>query len=214
MTDGLVVFDLDGTLVDSRADIRSGLNEALDRIHPGTPPFTPEEVRSMIGEGALLLVTKALRATGHDDAPWDVLPVFLDCYRKRLLDQTRLYPGVRETLEALSGRPMAVLTNKPGDLSRTILNGLGVARFFGRVLGGGDLPTKKPDPEGLRLLMEGAGARPAETTMVGDSAIDIRTGRAAGTRTVGVTFGFDPEGVRAEAPDVLLDAFPEVLGRV
>jgi phosphoglycolate phosphatase len=143
-----------------------------------------------------------------------VLPVFLDCYRKRLLDETRLYPGVLETLEALDGRPMAVLTNKPGDLSRTILDGLGVARFFARVVGGGDLPTKKPDPEGLRLLMDAAGAQPAETSMVGDSAIDVRTGRAAGARTVGVTFGFDPEGVRAEAPDVVLDAFPELLGRV
>jgi phosphoglycolate phosphatase len=211
VTGGLLVFDLDGTLVDSRADIRSGLNEALDRIHPGTPPLTPEEVRSMIGEGALLLVTKALRATGHDDAPRDVLPVFLDCYRKRLLDETRLYPGVQETLEALSGRPMAVLTNKPGDLSRTIVDGLGVGRFFGRVVGGGDLATKKPDPEGLRLLMQEAGVRPAETTMVGDSAIDVRTGRAAGARTVGVTFGFDPEGVRAVGPDVLIDRWPDLL---
>lgn len=214
MTGGLVVFDLDGTLADSRADIRSGLNAALDRVRPGTPPLSPEEVRAMIGEGALRLVTRALRARGLDEAPADVLPEFLACYRERLLDETRLYPGVLETLEALAPRPMAVLTNKPGDLSRALVDGLGIARFFARVVGGGDGPPKKPDPAGLRLLMDQAAARPEETTMVGDSAIDVRTGRAAGARTVGVTFGFDPEGVRAEAPDLLLDRFPELVGRV
>jgi phosphoglycolate phosphatase len=211
VTGGLVVFDLDGTLIDSRADIGSGLNEALDRVHPGTPPLTPEQVRSMIGEGALLLVTKALRATGHGDAPRDVLPVFLDCYRERLLDETRLYPGVRETLEALRGRPMAVLTNKPGDLSRTIVRGLGIDGFFGRVCGGGDVPEKKPDPGGLRRLIQEAGARAEESVMVGDSPIDVATGRAAAVRTVGVTYGFDPEGLRAAGPDVLIDRLPDLL---
>jgi phosphoglycolate phosphatase len=214
VTAGLVVFDLDGTLVDSRADIGSGLNAALARVHPGTPPLSAEQVRSMIGEGALLLVTKALRETGHDDAPQEVLPVFLDCYRERLLDETRLYPGVLETLQALEGRPMAVLTNKPGDLSRTIVEGLGIARFFGAVCGGGDGPAKKPDPAGLRRLIEEARARADGTVMVGDSAIDVATGRAAAVRTVGVTYGFDPEGTRAARPDVLIDRLPELLEHV
>lgn len=211
---GLVVFDLDGTLVDSRADIGSGLNAALAQVHPGTPPLSAEQVRSMIGEGALLLVTKALRATGHPDAPQDVLPVFLECYRARLLDETRLYPGARETLEALSGRTLAVLTNKPGDLSRSILEGLGVASFFAHVYGGGDVPGKKPDPAGLRMLLGAAGARPEEAVMVGDSAIDVATGRAAAVRTVGVTYGFDAEALRAAAPDVLIDRLPDLLGHV
>jgi phosphoglycolate phosphatase len=211
---GLVVFDLDGTLVDSRADIGKGLNAALQRVHPGTPPLTAEQVRSMIGEGALLLVTKALRATGCDGPPQDVLPVFLECYREHLLDETRLYPGVRETLEALDGRPLAVLTNKPGDLSRAIVDGLGIARFFARVVGGGDGPAKKPDPEGLRRLVEEAGGGASRATMVGDSAIDVATGRAAAVRTVGVTYGFDPEGVRAARPDVLIDRLPALIEHV
>jgi phosphoglycolate phosphatase len=208
---GLVVFDLDGTLIDSSADLRSALNAALDRLHPGTPPLTHEEVRSMIGEGALRLVAKALRAVGRDDVPGDALPVFLDCYRERLLDETRLYPGVRETLEALGDRPLAVLTNKPGDFSRTIVNGLGIGGFFARVWGGGDVPAKKPDPLGLRRLLEETRARAAQSVMVGDSAIDVATGRAAAVRTVGVTYGFDPEGLRAQEPDVLIDRLPDLL---
>jgi phosphoglycolate phosphatase len=214
VTGGLVVFDLDGTLIDSSADLRSALNAALDRLHPGTPPLTPGEVRSMIGEGALRLVTKALRAVGRDDVPTEALPVFLECYRERLLDETRLYPGVRETLEALRGRPLAVLTNKPGDLSRTIVEGLGIAGFFGRVCGGGDVPAKKPDPGGLLRLIEDAGTRADGAVMVGDSAIDVATGRAAAVRTVGVTYGFDPDGLRAVGPDVLIDRLPDLLGHV
>lgn len=214
MKGGLVVFDLDGTLIDSSADLRSALNAALARLHPGTPPLTHEEVRSMIGEGALRLVAKALRAVGRDDLPQDALPVFLDCYRERLLDETRLYPGVRETLAALGDRPLAVLTNKPGDFSRTIVEGLGIGGFFARVWGGGDVPAKKPDPAGLRRLIAETGAAAGEAVMVGDSAIDVATGRAAAVRTVGVTYGFDPEGLRAEAPDVLIDRLPDLLAHV
>jgi phosphoglycolate phosphatase len=208
---GLVVFDLDGTLIDSVADLASALNATLDRLHPGTPPLPVPEVRTMIGEGALLLITKALRAVGQGDVPQDALPVFLDCYRQHLLDETRLYPGVLETLEALRGRPLAVLTNKPGDLSRAIVDGLGIGRFFARVYGGDDVPARKPDPGGLRRLLEETGSDAADAVMVGDSAIDVQTGRAADVRTVGVTYGFDPHGLRAQAPDVLIDRMPELL---
>jgi phosphoglycolate phosphatase len=208
---GLVVFDLDGTLIDSVADLASALNATLDRLHPGTPPLPVPEVRTMIGEGALLLITKALRAVGHGDVPGDALPVFLDCYRRHLLDETRLYPGVLETLQALRGRPLAVLTNKPGDLSRAIVDGLGIGRFFARVCGGGDVPAKKPDPGGLRRLLEETGSDAGDAVMVGDSAIDVQTGRAADVRTVGVTYGFDPQGLRAQEPDVLIDRMPELL---
>jgi phosphoglycolate phosphatase len=207
----LVVFDLDGTLVDSSRDLAAALNETLGRLRPGTPALSLEAVRSMIGDGALKLVERALRASGLSEAPREVLPVYFDCYRPRLLDQTHLYPGVLEALEALASRHLAVLTNKPGDFSRAILEGLGVARFFRRIYGGGDLPAKKPDPIGLQRLLAEAGATPFQAVMVGDSAIDVRTGRAAGVRTVGVRYGFDPEGLRREAPDLLVDDLRELI---
>jgi phosphoglycolate phosphatase len=210
----LVVFDLDGTLVDSSADLAAALNDTLDRLRPGTPPLAEAQVRAMIGDGALTLIARGLRAASLPDVPQDALPVFLECYRGRLLAETRLYPGVRDTLDALAPRHLAVLTNKPGDFSRAILEGLGVARYFTRVYGGGDLPAKKPDPIGLRRLLEETASEPAATVMVGDSAIDVRTGRAAGVRTVGVRYGFDPEGLRQEPPDLLLDDLRELPGLV
>ena len=210
----LVVFDLDGTLIDSSRDLAAALNQALDRLHPGTPALSVEEVRGMIGDGALKLITRALRAMGLEDAPQDALPVFLDCYRGRLLEETRLYPGVSEMLEALASRHLAVLTNKPGDFSRTILEGLGVARFFRRVYGGGDLPAKKPDPIGLHRLLADAGVAADRAVMVGDSAIDVRTGRAAGVRTIGVRYGFDLDGLRQEPPDMFVDDARELIALV
>jgi len=201
----LVVFDLDGTLVDSSGDLAAALNETLQRLRPGTPRLPVDDVRSMIGEGALNLIGKGLRAAGLSETPQDALPLFLECYRPRLLERTRLYPGVREALEALASRHLAVLTNKPGDFSRAILEGLDVARFFRRVYGGGDLPGKKPDPVGLQRLLAETGTRPEGAVMVGDSAIDVRTGRAAGVRTIGVAYGFDPEGLAREAPDLMVD---------
>lgn len=210
----LVVFDLDGTLVDSSADLASALNATLDRLHPGTPPLGVTEVRAMIGDGALKLITRALRAVGAHDVPEDALPVFLECYGARLLGETHLYPGTRETLAALAPRQLAVLTNKPGGFSRTILEGLGVAPFFRAVYGGGDLPRKKPDPAGLLRLLEETGTQPEDAVMVGDSAIDVRTGRAAGVRTIGVRYGFDPAGLRQEPPDASIDDLRELLALV
>jgi phosphoglycolate phosphatase len=192
----LVVFDLDGTLVDSVADLASAVNAALHQLAPGTPPLPLPRIRGFIGDGARLLVARSVEAA---------LPVLLDAYRQRLLDTTQLYPGVRETLERLRELRLAVLTNKPGDMSRTILTGLGVADCFFRILGGGDVPQHKPDPAGLAALMREASAAPEQTVVVGDSAVDVRTGRALGTRTVGVTYGFAPESLLAEPPDALVD---------
>jgi phosphoglycolate phosphatase len=218
----LVVFDLDGTLVDASGDLASALNATLAQLFPGTPPLSLEAVRSFIGEGARVLVARALAASGLSTSPEQVLPVYLEHYRRCLLDTTVLYPGIEEALERLRPRPMAVLTNKPGDMSRTILQGLGVSDRFFRVYGGGDLKARKPDPEGLRRLLDESGARPQDSVMIGDSAIDVRTGRAAGVATVGVTYGFDGQGLLRDPPDVLvndprelpdrLDRFPPVLG--
>jgi len=209
---GLVVFDLDGTLVDSADDLADAVNATLGRIAPGAPPLPTDQIRGFVGQGARSLVERALRAASLPRPADDVLPVFMEIYGQHLLDKTRLYPGVAEALETLEGYTLAVLTNKPGGMSRAILEGLGVARRFARICGPDDLPAKKPDPAGLRQLMSEAGAPPAATAMVGDSAIDVLTGRAAGVATVGVSYGLDAAGLRAEPPDVVLDDLRQLAG--
>jgi phosphoglycolate phosphatase len=207
----LVVFDLDGTLVDSSGDLASAVNAALARVRPGTPALPVDTVRTMIGEGATRLVAKALAHAGLDLPAEDVLPVFMDCYSARLLETTRPYPGIPELLAELPPRVLAVLTNKPGDMSRTILEGLGLLPLFLRVIGGGDLATRKPDPEGLLRLVAEAGVDVRETVLVGDSAVDVRSARAAGVRMVGVDWGFDPQSLRRDPPDVLVSRPAELL---
>jgi len=201
----LVVFDLDGTLVDSVQDIATATNQALARIAPHASPLPLAEVRAFVGEGARMLIERSLKRAKVEASVDAVLPLFLERYRACLLETTRLYPGVVEALDALRGRVLAVLTNKPGDLSRELLRGLGVADRFARIWGPEDAPARKPDPAGLLALCRELEAAPEETVLVGDSAVDVRTGRAAGTRTVGVTYGLHPEGLEADPPDVLLD---------
>jgi len=209
---GLVVFDLDGTLIDSSQDLATAVNRALQRVAPGSEPLRLETVRGMIGEGARNLVAKSLAEAGVAQTPEEFLPVFLECYSECLLDRTLPYPGVMEALDRLDGWALAVLTNKPGDMSRLILERLGMRERFFRVYGGGDLPSRKPDPEGLQRLLAEADARAEDAVMVGDSAIDVRTGRAAGVRTVGVSYGLDPESLKREPPDVLIDDMRELPG--
>ncbi len=212
MAPRLVVFDLDGTLVDASRDLATAANRALAQVAPGTPPIPLETVRSFIGEGALVLITRCLDHVGVALAPRDFLPVFLDCYRGCLLETTVLYPGVAEALNALADRTLAVLTNKPGDMSRTILEGLGVASRFARICGGGDVSARKPDPIGLHTLADELGVDRAEMVLVGDSAVDAQTARAAGVRMIGVTYGLDPEGLRREGADVFIDDMRELPG--
>jgi phosphoglycolate phosphatase len=210
----LVVFDLDGTLVDSSQDLAAAVNATLAAVASGTPPLPLPLVRSLIGSGARNLVARSLAAAGLAQPVDEVLPVFLECYRGCMLDDTRPYPGVVDALDRLADRSLAVLTNKPGDMSRAILAGLGLLGRFERVYGGGDLPTRKPDPAGLARLLEEAGVPAGDAAMVGDSAIDVRTGRAAGVFSVGVTYGFDPESFAGDPPDLLVDdlrALPERL---
>jgi phosphoglycolate phosphatase len=201
----LLVFDLDGTLVDSSGDIAASVNATLARVAPGSPSVPLDAVRSYVGEGARLLVERSLRHVGAALDAGSVLPLYVDTYRRRLLDTTRLYSGVAEALDALDGCTLAVLTNKPGGLSRTLLEGLGVASRFARICGGGDVPFPKPDPSGLRGLMKELGFGVGDSWMVGDSPIDVRTARAAGVRVAGVAWGLDPEGLRRAGPDRLLD---------
>ena len=210
----LVVFDLDGTLIDSARDLAASVNAALERLSPGTPPIPLERVRTFIGDGAAMLVSRTLAAAGVAVPKEQALPVFMECYEARLLDTTALYPGVRESLDALADRRLMVLTNKPGEMSRRILEGLGVAARFARICGAGEVPAKKPDPAGLRMLLDEAGTPPGDAVMVGDSAIDVRTGRAAGVLTVGVTYGLDPGSLEAEPPDVLIGDLRQLAPRL
>lgn len=206
----LVVFDLDGTLVDSSRDLAAAMNATLREVAPGRPPLTHELVRSLIGNGARHLVEQSLRHASVPDSVDAVLPIFLERYRGCLLATTRLYPGVREGLLALSGHTLAVLSNKPGEMCRTILSGLGVAELFARIAGGGDLPGRKPDPAVLLGLMAELGRSRDETLMVGDSAVDVRTARAAGVRVFGVAWGLDPEGLASHPPDAILKSLLEL----
>jgi phosphoglycolate phosphatase len=200
----LLVFDLDGTLVDSSRDITASVNAALKRVAPGAAEIPLADILSFVGEGARVLVERSLRHEGLSLKADEVLPVYIECYAERLLDTTRLYPGVAEALDDLAGATLAVLTNKPGDFSRRILESLGIAALFARVLGAGDVPSRKPDPAGLLGIMTGAGAAREDTWMVGDSATDVAVARAAGVRAAGVTWGFHPAALRAAGPDRLI----------
>jgi phosphoglycolate phosphatase len=212
----LLVFDLDGTLVDSSRDLASATNATLQRLSPGAPQLPLEVVIGFVGEGARRLLERALRHAGVDRSPEDALPAFFECYEARLLETTRLYDGIAEALEALAvaGHPMAVLTNKPGPFSRTILAGLGIAPRFARAWGPEDVPARKPDPAGLLRLARELAAGPHDAWMIGDSAVDVATARAAGIRVAGVTWGLDPAGLRAAGPDRLLAHPSEIPGLV
>jgi phosphoglycolate phosphatase len=201
----LLVFDLDGTLVDSSRDIAASVNAALARVAPGSAGIPLEAILSFVGEGARVLVERSLRHAGLGLSADEVLPIYIECYAERLLDTTHLYPGMAEALGALAGPTLAVLTNKPGDFSRRILEGLGVARRFAHVLGAGDVPSRKPDPAGLLRLVADSEAAQGETWMIGDSATDVAVARAAGVRAAGVTWGFHPVSLRAAGPDRLID---------
>jgi phosphoglycolate phosphatase len=185
----LVVFDLDGTLVDSLRDLAESTNALLEAC--GAAPHSEAAIGRMVGEGAATLVARAFAAAGGEPPP-DALQRFLAIYNQRPLRWTRPYPGIEELLEALAPQvTLAVLTNKPLAATREILDGLQLARHFGtRVLGGdGPLP-RKPHPAGLLHLTSRAGASPTETVMVGDSEVDFRTARAGGARPCMARYGF------------------------
>jgi phosphoglycolate phosphatase len=185
----LVVFDLDGTLIDSRHDLADAANALI--VEGGGQPLPVDAITAMVGEGAPLLVRRALKAAGLDIDIREALPRFLALYDERLLVHTRLYDGTREALEELAPRAiLAILTNKPQRPTERILDGLSIGRFFKWVIGGDTTHGRKPDPAGLNHLMSLAGAGTSDTLMVGDSAIDLRTARAAGTRLCLVRYGF------------------------
>jgi len=214
----LLVFDLDGTLIDSRVDLCNSVNAMLE--HLGRPKLPELVIASYIGDGASLLVRRSLgdpEGDVHDEEfVADALAVFLDFYRKHMLDATYVYAGVVESLETIRERfpalPMAVLTNKPVGPARAICKHFGLDRFFFQNYGGNSFHTKKPDPHGLLTLMEEASAAvgrkiaASETMMIGDSDVDILTARNCGARSVGCTYGLAPQSLAAANPDVLVDS--------
>ena len=190
----LIVFDLDGTLVDSRRDIAEAANTLLQEC--GAEPLAEEHIGRMVGDGAATLVARAFAAAGVA-APVDALERFVAIYGRRLLRHTRPYPGIPDVLRQLSERAsLALLTNKPLAATHEILDGLDLARYFGAAIVGGDGPfARKPDPSGLQHLVANAGARAEATVMVGDSVIDWRTARSASTAICLAGYGFGFEGV-------------------
>lgn len=204
----LVVFDLDGTLIDSRRDLADSVN-ALIAEHGGEP-LALDEVTAMVGEGAAVLVGRALTAAGLDPAAPGALDRFLAHYDRRLTAHTLPYPGMAETLAALeaAGYALAVLTNKPQRPSAEILERLGLARFFSGVVGGDSPFGRKPDPAGLLALAARAGIPAAATMMVGDSTIDVQTARLAGAVVCIARYGFGMQaGAVAAGPgEIAIDA--------
>jgi phosphoglycolate phosphatase len=210
----LVIFDLDGTLIDSRLDLVHSVNAALRHI--GRPELPDDVIASYVGDGAPVLIQRALGGEEVEEAlVRKGLEFFLSYYRAHKLDHTTVYPGVAAALAAIqnlaapfsngSARHLAVLSNKPVIPSKAIIDALGLGQFFSQVYGGNSFGTKKPDPEGARRLLKEYGVQPQQAAIIGDSHVDVNTGRNAGMVTVGVTYGFAPHTLQDERPDVLVD---------
>ena len=189
MSADLVIFDLDGTLIDSKRDLVNSVNAT--RVHAGLTTLPDDVVASYVGNGAPVLIRRAFPDVS-DQEHARLLRYFLDYYRDHMLDATTLYPGVREALDRLHAAEvaMAVLTNKPVRFSVGLLEGLGIDTHFFRIYGGNSFEEKKPNPIGIRMLMEESGAVRERTLMVGDSAVDVLTARNARVPACGVRWDF------------------------
>ncbi|OLB28134.1 MAG: phosphoglycolate phosphatase [Acidobacteria bacterium] len=203
-----LIFDLDGTLIDSKQDLIRSVNAML--VEMGRERLHEETISGYIGHGAPTLVARALGNGATEDEREQALKFFLAHYEAHKLDATRPYPGVAEALKELRGFPMAVLTNKPVRVSRRILEGLELAKYFRTVYGGNSFATKKPDPLGARKIVEELGATAGETMMVGDSEVDVQTARNAGTLVAAVNYGFGTHDRAAYPADVYLERLTDL----
>jgi phosphoglycolate phosphatase len=205
----LLIFDLDGTLIDSRLDLIHSVNAMLRHIE--RPELDGDVIASYVGDGAPALVRRALGNTGDETLLKTALEYFLGYYRLHKLDHTTLYEGIPDVLNGLAKpvngahRLMAVLSNKPVNPSRDIVQALGLGDFFVRIYGGNSFTTKKPDPLGAQTLTQETGIPPDQSLMIGDSSIDVMTGRNAGMWTCGVTYGFAPQSLEEVRPDVVVE---------
>jgi phosphoglycolate phosphatase len=206
----LLIFDLDGTLIDSRLDIANSVNAALRAMD--LEPLELNQVAAYVGHGAPLLMRRVLGDAAPEEQVQLGLSLFLKHYAEHPLDATRLYPGVRESLDRLraAGKQLAVLTNKPDAVTLAIVAGLGLRDHFLAVHGGDSFARKKPDPEGVFSILRRAQVSPEQAMMVGDSSVDIRTARNAGIRACGVLYGFQPESLSDPAPDLLVDRMEQL----
>ena len=208
----LILFDLDGTLVDSRLDLANSVNGMLRRY--SRPELPLEVIASYVGDGAPMLVRRALGDPDDEMFLQEALDFFLAYYREHKLDTTVVYPGIVDALRAMrlpangacGERRMAVLSNKPVNPSRAIVEALGLGEFFVQVYGGNSFPTKKPDPLGALTLARENGVEPGQALIVGDSDIDVLTARNAGMWSCGVSYGFAPHSLEQAPPDVLVDS--------
>jgi phosphoglycolate phosphatase len=218
----LLVFDLDGTLIDSRLDLIHSVNAMLQHI--GRPALDGHVIASYVGDGAPALVRRAIGDTNDEALFRAAMEYFLGYYRIHKLDHTTVYAGLAETLAALADpsrsnpskgvrRQMAVLSNKPVNPSRDIVQALGLGEFFVRIYGGNSFLTKKPDPLGVQTILHETGVAADEALIIGDSSIDVLTGRNAGMWTCGVTYGFAPHSLEEVPPDVLIET-PRELGEL
>jgi phosphoglycolate phosphatase len=211
----LLIFDLDGTLIDSRQDLANSVNAMLRHFH--RPELPQEIIASYIGNGAPMLVRRSLGDPDDENFVQDALLYFMDWYREHKLDHTYVYEGIKESLDAIfrgrNGEPvkMAVLSNKPVGPSRAIVEALGLGQYFFQIYGGNSFHTKKPDPAGVQALLEEAGARTEETVIIGDSDVDVLTARNAEIYSVGVTYGLAPHTLEDAPPDVLIDKPQELV---
>ena len=204
----LLIFDLDGTLADTKLDLALSVNAMRQRM--ALPPLPLDVITAYIGHGVTNLVRRALGEQGTDESVQQGLALFLEHYRCHLLDNTIVYPGVADALKEFQNRQLAVLTNKSEDFSRAILAGLGIARYFAFIFGGDSFPQKKPHPLGVQKLMSETGASTEQTLMVGDSDTDVLTGRNAGVWTCGVTYGFGAPTLASAPPDLLIGDLREL----
>jgi phosphoglycolate phosphatase len=204
----LIIFDLDGTLVDSLADLTDTTNNMLARF--SRPALAQEQVRKLVGQGARNLVERAMTGASSDEIE-DALGIFLAYNDAHIADKTQLYSGVKDTLEMLHAgqREMAVISNKNVALCRKLLAVLGIDGYFGAVLGADSLPFRKPSPEPLLKLIRDFGVSAAETAMVGDSINDIAAGSGAAVVTIGCTYGYGDISELAEA-EFLIDRFADL----
>ncbi|HEX3596116.1 MAG TPA: HAD-IA family hydrolase [Polyangiaceae bacterium] len=204
-----VVFDLDGTLVDSRGDIVEAIEVALSRHGLALP--SPDAIAGFVGDGARVLVARALGMETADPRVEPVLATYLEYYTAHPVEHTVPMPGALDALDALAPMPLAVCTNKPRDIAEKVLARLGLSHRFAALAGGGDTPRHKPDPQPLQLIAEQLRILPSRLAMVGDGVQDIACGRSAGALTVGVLGGFASfDALLAAAPDLLVANLAEL----
>ena len=203
----LIIFDLDGTLVDSSPDIRTAINFAIEPY--GARPVSLAETRELVGEGVTRLMEKVIERESLQVEKETLVARFLDYYSAHLIELTSVYPGVAETLPRLSPYRKALVTNKREDLSTRTLKETGLDPYFELVVGSETAPERKPSPVPIFYALEKLGLRPENAVIVGDSTYDVEAGRKAGIRTVAVTYGYRPVELLKDA-DPLIDSMTEL----